>query len=386
MSPYVCLLIAGATQTKKSDKVWCQMYFAEEPPILVPGGITIIRENWNLKYSACFVLCSVPTNPFRVPESVSIVIEGTNATNQLPVLNSDTGTGTYEVNSTDVGICVKPMHFHYNKTLELIEFLELNQILGVTKFTLYRDTVSDEVNCVLKHYEKLGKIEVLPWDLKIESQTEIRTEGLFAALNDCLYRNMNTFKYLMLIDFDEFIVPHTNITIPQMLSHVDSQKIIVTGNVGRYGVKLPPQPKVTSAYSFQNAFFYLQFPDDIEAKYGLRVLQKTRRKSKFNPQKQRSKYICIPRNVKEAGNHFIWEFFRGSNLNVPTKYGYLHHYRVCEFGGDDCIHTENHIDRTMFLFQNKLIKNVKNVVHKLSERCQLNNIQVTSDTTLNKLE
>ena len=56
-------------------------------------------------------------------------------------------------------------------------------------------------------------------------------------------------------------------------------------------------------------------------------------------------------------------------------------YVYCE-----CIHTENHIDRTMFLFQNKLIKNVKNVVHKLSERCQLNNIQVTSDTTLNKLE
>ena len=39
----------------------------------------------------------------------------------------------------------------------------------------------------------------------------------------------------------------------------------------------------------------------------LRVLRKTRRKTKFNPQKQRSKYICIPRQVKEAGNHFIWE-------------------------------------------------------------------------------
>ena len=278
----------------------------------------------------------------------------------------------------DVGVCVKPMHFHYNKTLELIEFIELNQIFGVTKFTLYKDTVSEQVSCVLKHYEEQGIVEVLPWDLKIESQTEIRTEGLFAALNDCLYRNMNSFKYLMLIDFDEFIVPHTNLTIPDMLTHVDSQKIIVTGNVGRYGVKLPPQPKVTSAYSFQNAFFYLQFPDDTEAEYGLRVLRKTRRKSKFNPQKQRSKYICVPRNVKEAGNHFIWEFFRGSNLNVPTKFGYLHHYRVCEFGGDDCIHTDNHVDRTMFYFRDKLVKQVNAVVHKLSERCQVENLQVTS--------
>lgn len=103
----------------------------------------------------------------------------------------------------------------------------------------------------------------------------------------------------------------------------------------------------------------------------LRSLRKTRRKSKFNPQKQRSKYICVPRNVKEAGNHFIWEFARGSNLNVPTKYGYLHHYRVCEFGGDDCIHTESHVDRRSFHWRNTLLSNVKKVVHKLSERCQL---------------
>ena len=136
---------------------------------------------------------------------------------------------------------------------------------------------------------------VLPWKLNIDSQTQIRTEGLFAALNDCLYRNMNDFRYLMLIDFDEFIVPHTNETIPEMLKHVDDQKIVVTGNIGRYGVKVPPQPKVTSSYSFQNAFFYLQFPDDEAEKSQLRVLRKSRRKSKFNPQKQRSKYICVPR-------------------------------------------------------------------------------------------
>ena len=139
----------------------------------------------------------------------------------------------------------------------------------------------------------------------------------------------------------------------------------------RYGVKVPPQPKVTSAYSFQNAFFYLQFADDQEAGSPMRVLRKTRRKSKFNPQKQRSKYICVPRNVKEAGNHFIWEFGRGSNLNVPTKYGYLHHYRVCEFGGDDCIHTESHVDRTMFHYRDRLLTNVNSVLKKLSDRCQL---------------
>lgn len=387
----------GATKTKHTDKVWCKMYYRkpepspdqqepeqeqeeEEPPLIVPGGVTIIRENWNLKYSACFVLCSLPlpadeSEAIRVPESVSIVSSASttaNASNQLPVLNHENGTGTLEVNSSAVGACIKPIHFHYNKTLELIEFFELNKIFGVTKFTLYNDTAAPQVSCVLKHYEAEGTAVVLPWRLNIDSQTEIRTEGLFAALNDCLYRNMNDFRYLMLIDFDEFIVPHTNSTIPEMLAHVDSQKIIMTGNVGRYGLKVPPsQPKVVSAYSFQNAFFYLQFPDDEKADSGLRVLRKTRRKSKFNPQKQRSKYICVPRNVKEAGNHFIWEFFRGSNLNVPTKFGYLHHYRVCEFGGDDCVHTDNHVDRIMFKFRDSLVANVEKVLAKLSDSCGL---------------
>ena len=31
------------------------------------------------------------------------------------------------------GVCVKPLHFHYNKTLELLQFIEMNRILGVTK-------------------------------------------------------------------------------------------------------------------------------------------------------------------------------------------------------------------------------------------------------------
>ena len=207
--------LIGATKTKKSDKVWCQLHFNESHSVTVPGGVTIIRENWNLKYSACFVLCTLPTvpedntTPAAVPKYVSLVVkdhQDAKATNKLPVLNADSGcTGSVPVNGSAVGVCVKPMHFHYNKSLELLEFLELNKMLGVTKFTLYNDTVSEEVNCLLEHYIKEGSVVVLPWKLNIDSQTEIRTEGLFAALNDCLYRNMNDFRYLMLIDFDEFI-------------------------------------------------------------------------------------------------------------------------------------------------------------------------------------
>ena len=198
-----------------------------------------------------------------------------------------------------------------------------------SRFTLYNDTMSEEVNCLLSHYIKEGVVEVLPWKLDMDSQKEIRTEGLFAALNDCLYRNMNSFKYLMLIDMDELIIPYQNMTLVEMLADLGTRNLIQAGK--------PVSPSQVSSYSFQNAFFYLQWPDDptFLTNPPLTLLLKTRRKHKLHPPKQRSKYICLPSNVKEAGNHFIWEFHRGKTANVPASYGLLHHYRVCEFGGEE---------------------------------------------------
>ena len=73
---------------------------------------------------------------------------------------------------------------------------------------MYNDTVSPEVSCLLEHYTRTGVLELLPWRLDLASQKEIRTEGLFAALNDCLYRNMGRVQYLVMMDLDELIIPY----------------------------------------------------------------------------------------------------------------------------------------------------------------------------------
>lgn len=94
----------------------------------------------------------------------------------------------------------------------MLEFLELNTILGVSHFTFYNHTLGPRASCVLKHYtngdfspgessngqseyrrpiaNQRATVNVMPWDLRMRSQKDIRTEGLFAALNDCVYRNM----------------------------------------------------------------------------------------------------------------------------------------------------------------------------------------------------
>lgn len=91
----------------------------------------------------------------------------------------------------------------------------MNSLLGVSHFTFYNHTLGPRASCVLKHYtsgdfgssgtnglsnvtrnesqtllQPKVTVNLLPWDLRMRSQKDIRTEGLFAALNDCLYRSM----------------------------------------------------------------------------------------------------------------------------------------------------------------------------------------------------
>lgn len=116
--------------------------------------------------------------------------------------------------------------FFVLQALQILEFLELNSILGVHHFTLYNDTLGPQVGCILEDYMANGVVTLLPWQLNMVSQKEIRTEGLFAALNDCLYRSMYRYSYAALVDLDEYIIPRHNDTLLQLVKLVVFQLIV----------------------------------------------------------------------------------------------------------------------------------------------------------------
>lgn len=195
---------------------------------------------------------------------------------------------------------------------------------------------------------------------------------------------------MALIDFDEYIVPNYNYTLIDMIKSLSKH--------WKY--------EKTGSFSFQNAFFYLQFPnddqitgdDDIQNELITQV--KTQRKKKLNPHRQRSKYICRPETVIEVGNHFIWQYrSEYSVYNVEPEIAMLHHYRVrlhsslyciylvffysynnslllliikiCEFGGDDCIKDPSVTDRTAHKYGDQLIERVQFIYETLKNRCDL---------------
>lgn len=407
--------VVGATKTRNPERVWCRLFYpkaakngTEDMTVTIIGRVKIIRENWNLKYSACFILCPLKDQhktltPYavsivakmRMPPKNLLLVRKSDHDPSLEQLYNNTVANGFTNASTlfawnenkntkeflsavpdRIAMCVKPLHFNYDQALYLMEFLELNSILGVTHATFYNHTIGRRASCVLGKYMDGTRdailrrtqpdfvqpmtITILPWLLKMESQKEIRTEGLFAALNDCLYRSMYTYSHVLFIDLDEYVVPHKNRTLTELV---------------RWLSKRPS----TGAFSFQNAFFYLQFPDDAlvaetadPLQRALLTQRKTQRRRKLHPQKQRSKYIAKPESVIEAGNHFVWEFMPGKgHLNVGADVAILHHYRVCEFGGEDCIKAASMQDRTTHKYSNELVARVRALYMNLKTKCNL---------------
>lgn len=86
--------------------------------------LQIIRENWNLKYSACFVLCPVTAPGLAVPYSVSVVSKiRTPPGNIVLVRNTDEDAdliNTTHINNIPdkIGVCVKPLHFDYDSVCD----------------------------------------------------------------------------------------------------------------------------------------------------------------------------------------------------------------------------------------------------------------------------
>ncbi|MCL4135725.1 UNVERIFIED_CONTAM: hypothetical protein GTU68_040841 [Idotea baltica] len=260
-----------------------------------------IRENWGLAYSAAFVLCTdFKIDPNDIVMEVAVILQINQTPTKVPVKYFE--KNGYHGNFS---VCVKPFHYNFNRAVWLVEFIELHRILGVEKFFFYNHTVGADLEKVLQYYIKENIVDIQQWTLPVVTQKEIRTEGLFAALNDCNLRNVGRYKYTIMIDVDEFIIPKL----------FDNYTALITS----LGDK--------TTYVFQNVFFYLYWDNDTsvtEEYYGspdslgtklfgskdeapyLLTAYKTIRSTKIHKHGSRSKYITKPEKATECGNHLVW--------------------------------------------------------------------------------
>ncbi|XP_049869352.1 uncharacterized protein LOC126369102 [Pectinophora gossypiella] len=339
------------------DDVICRIWMPDGRVLTLKARVKVVPENLHLNYNAAYVLCDIHDTGVESHETegAALAVIASEAadrtpTNFLNVINPFPDSEDY---LSSLHVCVKPFDFSYHRVDWMIEWIELNRLLGVSHFYMYNDSVSDQMECLLRYYARQGLITVLPWNMPI-SHDDIRTTGQNAAFNDCLYRSKSTAGWLLIIDTDEVVMPRQEDNLTALLNSLNKNYSAPDIRIG--------------AFMFRNVYFYLGLQDDPESPVPLLTSRKTRRMLKPTPLPERAKYIVRP------GNHLIWRNVTGAAIvHVPEEDALLHHYREncvdtepCALvldkdkNGQDRNVTEHNIivDRTAHRWANKLWKRV----------------------------
>ncbi|XP_053402656.1 uncharacterized protein LOC128557981 [Mercenaria mercenaria] len=316
------------------------------------GEVRAPHEGFGQKYTSTIFMC--PISQSEMPKYISLVTNFCEYPLNMLHVNNASGTGSYKRRFT---VCLSPLNFKYGRAYELVEWIEFNKILGADKFVVYNYSSASNVKEVFEHYSKSNLTEVIQWRLpmgvntfpKTNNPVEINYFGQTAALNDCLFRNKQFSEFVVNIDLDEFIVPH-------------SEK---AGN----WYEIIKEMENASVYMFKNTFFRkdwakIRIPfrgKKLAEQLRLVTLQVFQHEAKIFPARERSKYIARTADVDLM---LIHEVPHSHEVLVPIEKGILHHYRDWNNPNDD---NEKVTDITILnKFETSLTENVGKVWKELA--------------------
>ena len=130
--------------------------------------------------------------------------------------------------SQEIGLCVKAIWGNYTSENApyFVNWMESLKLFGLKKVYMYTSGLNlqdDVIRNVFNHYVTSGFLstEFLSNNL-YETDTVYMDKHISQALvltvvNDCLYRNMHKYQFLLHHDTDEILVPRNNLTYRQVL-------------------------------------------------------------------------------------------------------------------------------------------------------------------------
>ena len=173
-----------------------------------------------------------------------------------------------------------------------------------------------------------------------------------AMLNDCLYRNMGHYKFVVFSDLDEYLIPRRHRNWHEFFDDIDKKN-----------------PGNAKAWLFRNIFFKTEWPSDLEMSKNatiaslkaMSLLKVQREKTIYSPY-QRSKLIIDPFYVDIIGVHNVWEFRSGATMAVlDPQDGLCHHYRYWDGLGEK----EFVVDKNFFRLREPVIKILQKIRYLL---------------------
>jgi hypothetical protein len=193
------------------------------------------------KLQPYLLTCQLPkTHLKKVSMSVSIVT--TNycyiATNNMKVIYNKVEK------KKEFAVCVKGLRFTIDDYLvRLIEWTELISLLGADKIFFYQYGLHPNIKKALHLYVDKGIVELSDFSTPNGSNPDgVNRPHEIIPWNDCLYRNLYRYKYVVVMDTDEVIVPKSNGNWSDLMQSLEKQSLKKYNNI-------------SSTFKFRNVYF-----------------------------------------------------------------------------------------------------------------------------------
>ena len=118
----------------------------------------------------------------------------------------------------------------------------MNHFFGVAEINIYACNVSQSTMRVLEYFKSRGMLSIFPMPPVREGKTwDGVSIGNPASITDCQWRNMYKYKYTLVLDIDEIIVPKATRNYSAMLQNVNKVKSLTR----------------VKSYTFRNIYFWV---------------------------------------------------------------------------------------------------------------------------------
>ena len=336
---------------------YCQFYYKDGVVVSSPGFADHLgrgRTRPKFRYKPHIYFCIEPRGV--TPYAVSLTPE--------PCLNKITNLVKIHQRkkihekrvSSDILVCVKTL-YNYSSSDNLIEFLEFQKLFGASHVKFYDfDNITEDVIKVIKYYKNTGFVSSQPWPLKIKTHrnyqkgVKIRTYGQEAQINDCVYRFMNKYKYIIIIDTDEFIIPRNKT--------IRSYKELIK--------QLLKNKKKVASLQFPHAHFCKSEKSVKSSRkqfYDIQLSRIFKRSVPSGYDSHTTKCIINPRRVEVMYMHWVMrELYPFTKVQqVPPYVGMLHHYHHHR-KVKEC----NVIDKTTMNYVNELKQGITQIHNEIN--------------------